>query len=378
MSDRADAAVGAAWRVGVHDARTTASRAGVARLDDDRLVVEFADGARLDMPLAGCVVVSLPAGTTRGQLAPSPASPMRIVFDAPALAAALAASAAYRRGRRAAALRASRRVALHVAPALAAAALLVLVALPLLADRLAARVPAPIERQFGAALAARLAVALARSPAEAEICRATAGRAALDEIFARLVAAAGPLPHPPVLQVVGASAANAYALPGGRVLLSSGMIDAVSSPDELAGVLAHELAHVAHRDPVRAMVRSAALAALAGALDGDPAMAAGPATLGVRLLGLSHSRDAEALADARAAEILARAGLAADGLARLFARLAVRAGADATAVPAYLSTHPPMPARARLAGADAASSASSPALTPADWQALRRDCAAAR
>jgi hypothetical protein len=37
-----------------------------------------------------------------------------------------------------------------------------------------------------------------------------------------------------------------------------------------------------------------------------------------------------------------------------------------------------MPARARLAGADAASSASSPALTPADWQALRRDCAAAR
>jgi predicted Zn-dependent protease len=365
MSDRADAAAGAAWRVGVHDARTTASRAGVARLDDDRLVVEFADGARLDMPLAGCVLVSLPAGTTRGQLAPSPASPMRIVFDAPALAAALAASAAYR-------------VALHVAPALAAAALLVLVALPLLADRLAARVPAPIERQFGAALAARLAVALARSPAEAEICRATAGRAALDEIFARLVAAAGPLPHPPVLQVVGASAANAYALPGGRVLLSSGMIDAVSSPDELAGVLAHELAHVAHRDPVRAMVRSAALAALAGALDGDPAMAAGPATLGVRLLGLSYSRDAEALADARAAEILARAGLAADGLARLFARLAARAGGDATAVPAYPSTHPPMPARARLAGADAASSASSPALTPADWQALRRDCAAAR
>ena len=181
------------------------------------------------------------------------------------------------------------------------------------------------------------------------------------------------MPHPPVLRVVGASAANAYALPGGQVLLFSGMIDFAASPDELAGVLAHEIAHVAHRDPVRAVIRSAALGALAGTLDGDRGLAAGLSTFGAHLLGLSYSRAAEALADARAAEILARAGLAADGLAHLFARLAARAGADAAAVPAYLSTHPPMSARARLT----ASPASSPALATADWQALRRDCAAA-
>jgi len=345
----------------------------VARLEGDALVIRFAGEARRDFPVAGIALLCAPSGAARGMLAPDAGGAARIVFADPGLAAALVAHAAHRRGRRASAWRAARRALAILVPALAMAATLVVVVLPLLADGIAAILPAETERRFGAATARHLAASLARGPGAAEACHGTAGRAALGALFERLVAAAGELPHPPVLHVVDGGGANAYALPGGRIVLLAGLIAVAGSPDEVAGVLAHELAHVAHRDPVRAMVRSAALAALAGMLAGDPGLAAGLATLGVHLLGLSHSRDAEARADARAAEILVRAGLAADGLSRLFARLAARAGAEAAAVPAYLSTHPPMPARARLA----ASPPSSPALPPADWQALRRDCAAA-
>jgi predicted Zn-dependent protease len=376
MSPPDDSGADAGWPVRFHDGAATAWRPGVARLEGDVLVVRFGADARRDFPVAGVALLCAPSGAARGMLVPDGGGAARIVFADPGLAAALVAHVAHRRGRRASARRAACRSLAIAIPALAALAALFVVVLPLLAGVVAAILPAETERRFGAVMARHLAASLARAPDGAEACRGTAGRAALGAMFERLVAAAGDLPHPPLLHVVDSDRTNAYALPGGRIVLLAGLIDAARSPDEVAGVLAHELAHVAHRDPVRAMVRSAALSALAGMLAGDPGLAAGLATLGVHLLGLSHSRDAEMRADARATEILARAGLATDGLADLFARLAARAGGGA-AVHGYLSTHPPLPARARRAAPSVPSQASPPALAPADWQALRRDCAAA-
>src|SRR4029077_5483171 len=81
-------------------------------------------------------------------------------------------------------------------------------------------------------------------------------RAALDTLVRRLEAAAG-LPVPVRAAVVRRSEANAIALPGGRVYVFEGLIDKAETPDELAGVIAHEMGHIAHRDGVRSVMQAA-------------------------------------------------------------------------------------------------------------------------
>ena len=72
-----------------------------------------------------------------------------------------------------------------------------------------------------------------------------AGRAALARLIGKLEAAAA-LPIPLDIKVVRRSEANAIALPGGHIYVFQGLVDKSESADELAGVIAHEIGHVAH------------------------------------------------------------------------------------------------------------------------------------
>ena len=374
MPGSADPA-GATWAVRFLDGTGTVARDGTARIDGDALALSLADGTRLDFAIAGVAIATEPADGARGILVPLPGSAARIGFAAPELAAALRARLAHRRGRRAAAAQEAWRLLAFVLPGLAAIALVVMVAIPVLSDRIAAVFPVQSERRFGAVLATQLALSLATRPGTADVCRGTPGRAALDALLARLAAAAGPLPHPLALRVVASEQINAFALPGGQVLLLSGLIDFAASPDEIAGVLAHEIAHVARRDPLRATIRSAALAALAGTVAGDPYLIATLAAFVVRSLGLAHPQAAEAMADAQALDILAAAGVSAQGLADFFARMETRAGPAPDGPLAHLSTHPPGAHRTALARAAAQGRpAMPPALDDTAWGALRAAC----
>ncbi len=83
---------------------------------------------------------------------------------------------------------------------------------------------------------------------------------------------------------------NAFAMPGGFVVVHTGLIQLAESPEELAGVLAHEIQHVEQRHSLRAMAQSLGLYAVLSLLVGDTS---GLASLGGDLLKLKFSRNHE-------------------------------------------------------------------------------------
>jgi Zn-dependent protease with chaperone function len=160
---------------------------------------------------------------------------------------------------------------------------------------------------------------------------------------------------------------NAFALPDGTVLVSDWMVrqaledKAEFGPTQtaaMAGVLAHEIGHIQHRDSTRALARSSLTAALSATLFGDfSAVAAGAPAV---LLGARHSRDMETAADTYALEALQSRHMPLAPLADLLDTMAGEHDQVEDAVPGwlataggYLSSHPGGAQRAeRLRAAD--------------------------
>lgn len=156
-------------------------------------------------------------------------------------------------------------------------------------------------------------------------CDAPAGRDALNKIARRIVSGAA---DPPVFslrvfdirQTGNKKLVNAFALPGGRMVFSAGLIENADSADEVAGVLAHELGHVALRHPEAAIVRVYGLQMLlslftAGQGADNLGSIAGVITV------LRYSRAAEAEADAYAVKVMNKAKVDPKGLRTFFTRL---------------------------------------------------------
>ena len=143
-----------------------------------------------------------------------------------------------------------------------------------MATRLAPLIPFSVEQQLGDAVDAQVRAMLdteqgRRGRSNAALDRhEKAGRAALDKLMGRLESAAA-LPIPLQVAVVRRNDANAIALPGGHIYVFDGLIDKAESPDEFAGVIAHEIGHVAHRDGTRSVLQAAGLSFLFGMLLGD-------------------------------------------------------------------------------------------------------------
>ncbi len=133
-------------------------------------------------------------------------------------------------------------------------------------------------------------------------------------------------------------AVNAYALPGGIIVVNKGMIEEAKSAEEIAGVLAHEVQHIEHRHTLQQMIASAGWAAVLAVVLGD--VSAITAIVIHQLGNLRNSRKLEAQADEQGMRALARAGIPLDGMATLFRRLQAdeeKRGGDG---PALLSSHP--------------------------------------
>lgn len=144
------------------------------------------------------------------------------------------------------------------------------------------------------------------------------------EALGRKVAAAGGLPADRVhFGVLNSGEINAFALPGGFIFCDAGLLGHVDSDDDLAAVLAHEVAHVQGRDFQRVLLRQALLSALALALDrGDTARAV-PALRVFQILdGLRQSRKQEAQADSAAVGLCLEAGYDPAGLENFLGRVA--------------------------------------------------------
>lgn len=200
-------------------------------------------------------------------------------------------------------------------------------------------------------------------------CTGPEGQAGLDRLAATLAAQGhtgrGGLRGAIRLTVIDDRTANAFALPGNRIILLRGLIDAAADGDEVAGVLAHEAGHLAHRDPMKGIIRQFGLGALAATIGWS---GSGSGEVAEALVRLAYGRRAEVDADAFSIDALHRAGLRADGLAHFFAHLPA---GGTSSIPTFLSDHPPTADRLEAAQQP---SDGSPAFTQAEWQAIRTMC----
>ncbi len=208
-------------------------------------------------------------------------------------------------------------------------------------------------------------------------CTEGAGRAALDGLVAKLSAGISS-PYRFRVTVADISVPNAFAASGGYVVLFHGLFKLAETPDAVAGVLAHEFAHVIHRHPTEGVVRAAGLSILIDLLTGSMAGGDVIAGAGKMLIGASYSRGAEAEADATAVEILTRAGISTAGLEAFFRQLAAQEESDKPKgrlgeMLQVIASHPRSAARAS-AVAGSQGIATKPALTKRDWQALQAIC----
>lgn len=134
---------------------------------------------------------------------------------------------------------------------------------------------------------------------------------------------------------------NAFALPGGVIVMHTGLIRATRRPEELAGVLAHEVQHVEQRHSLRALVRETGLRGLWAVASGDlGGTLAGQAAM--QLGSLRFSRDAERDADRLGFEALVKQDIDPAGMVDFFGTMAKESGPSP---PAWLSTHPASEAR---------------------------------
>lgn len=145
--------------------------------------------------------------------------------------------------------------------------------------------------------------------------------------------------------VINDSMVNAFALPGGNIYLFRGILEASETPDEILGVVAHEIAHVEMRHGVQQLGRTLGIAFLSSMVIGADVegleMTDKLETLseiGSTLLVLKYSRGFEREADLEGLRRLRNAGLPALGLGKLLVRIETRHGVDSGL--AWLSTHP--------------------------------------
>ncbi len=166
------------------------------------------------------------------------------------------------------------------------------------------------------------------------------------------------LPTPPFdfhFYVVKEDVYNAFAAPAGHVFINSGLLAAMESEEELAGILAHEIAHVLCRHISKQIERQKkiGLATLAGVLTGiflgGSAAAAGAITTSSiaagQSLSLKYSRENEAEADQVGLKYLTKAGYGGGGLLKVLQKIRAKRWFGPEHIPSYVTTHPAIETR---------------------------------
>ncbi|MBB3989230.1 M48 family metallopeptidase [Croceicoccus naphthovorans] len=218
------------------------------------------------------------------------------------------------------------------------------------------RVPPSWERKIGDAMIGDLGNRLCRTPAS-------------DAALAKLTQALDPERPVARVGIANIGMVNAVALPGGQVLLFDGLIQESDDPDEIAGVLAHEIGHVRERHVMQALLRQFGLSILLGGVNSD----LGQGIFGVA--SMSYSRDAEREADEFSRAQLANADISPKGTADFFEYLKEEAGEDSPEWIGWIASHP-MPKEREEEFRDAVRKGHSykPALTSEEYAAIRDAC----
>jgi predicted Zn-dependent protease len=240
-----------------------------------------------------------------------------------------------------------------------------------MASRVASRLPVSWEERLGQAALESLAPIHER-------CSDPALSKGLDPILAKLTASLAASPYTYRVVVLDSPHVNAFAVPGGTIVILRGLVKNTKTAEELAGVLAHEIQHIEMRHTMRALLQDASTGFLIAAISGDAGGAMGHGLEAARTLGgLRYSRESEEEADREGMRLLIKTGIDPEGMIRFFERLE----AEERGLPdplQYLSTHPMARDRIKtLKSIAAASSRRYPKLLPGfDWKGMGQTCLA--
>ena len=242
--------------------------------------------------------------------------------------------------------------------------------LPLLTRPIADMVPIEWEKKIGVTVVDSI-------PGANRFCNDGSGQESLTKLTQSLSRVMD-LPYPVSVTVARMDLRNAFAAPGGFIVIGQKLIAEMESPDEFAGVLAHEMAHIAERHPISRLIHVFGIGIVFELMFGGDAAVVEALLEGTSLLlFLSHSRDDEREADKIARESLIRAGYSTGGLTSFFVRMQSAYGSDKRGalgqMSSWLSTHPSFAERiasSRNQNDDGGKSA----LSDAEWFELKSIC----
>lgn len=247
---------------------------------------------------------------------------------------------------------------------------IVLWVIPALADLMTPLVPIEWEVSLGQS-------ALSQMVSDDQRCTNLELKKQLDLLMARLIDPSKS-PYELHVTVVDSPLYNAYALPGGEIVIFRPLLQSTHSAEELAGVLAHEVQHVLLRHTTKSLLRDLSLAALIGAAFGDVTGIGALSIQAARTLStLSYSRDMEEQADYEGVRLLQQAHLNPAGMVDFFEKLKSRE--RGIEIPGYLSTHPQTDERiAKLKTLLRLVPTSPPAVPDEEWQRMAAVCRSER
>ena len=249
-----------------------------------------------------------------------------------------------------------------------AAALSILVVvvygIPLIADSLAPMIPVSWEKRVGDMVDGQV-----KTIFDARTCSGEDGVKAFDKMM-KAIAGAGLEGLPVEAKVIRSGVRNAVALPGGRVYLFRGLLDQAENPDEIAGVIAHELGHVKNRDGMRRLIQAGGTSFLLGLLLGDVTGSTAVIFATRQLLDSSYSRDAESRADGVAVEAMTAIGRSPAPAGELLLRIT----GDQKDNMSILASHPLTRDRLERFKREAKPVTGPPILDFGEWRALKEIC----
>jgi predicted Zn-dependent protease len=175
--------------------------------------------------------------------------------------------------------------------------------------------------------------------------------AAVQEISQRLIEQIPNNPYAFEISVVKNDVVNAFALPGGYVVVFTGLLEQAQSGEEVAGVLSHEFNHVLQRHGLERIVRQLGVVAVLGIVLGDQQGLAGVMKqVGAEMLSLKFGRTQETEADVKGLRLLQRARIDPSGMIAFFQRMSTKEQGRVE----WLSSHPMSAARAERLKSEAA------------------------
>ena len=254
---------------------------------------------------------------------------------------------------------------------LAACAALTYLAMWILPDTIAHMLPQSWREKTGTEMETALS-------GGAQRCQTKVGEHALGTIVADLAEGTPSLPAVSI-HVYDMPLVNAFAVNGGKIIVTRGLLDKAETAEELTGVLAHEMGHVWHFHPEAQMVRLGGMEVLGSIFTGTNG---GTTTTNLAMLAtvLRSSRAAEAEADQFANQALINAKIDPKGLRSFFEKIMKMEkdhGSDSTVlgeVGSIFSTHPGTEDRIKNIQLLPPGVQAKPVLTDQEWQALKKIC----